>query len=62
MAPALRREVHQATGMIIAQLDATPTEAFSRLRAYAFASGRSVGDVAADVVHRRLNFAELPDD
>jgi hypothetical protein len=29
--PALRREVHQATGMIIFQLDILATEAFTRL-------------------------------
>ena len=32
MAPALRREVHQATGMIQAQLNTTGAEAFARLR------------------------------
>ena len=59
-APALRREVHQATGMILAQLDISATEAFIRLRAHAFATGRSVQEVAHDVVTRMLDFRELP--
>jgi hypothetical protein len=61
MAPAMRREVHQATGMILAQLDIPATDAFSRLRAHAFASGRTVEDVAHDVVIRLLDFSALPD-
>lgn len=60
-APELRREVHQATGMIIAQLDTSATEAFARLRGHAFATGRSVAEVARDVVQRRLDFRDLND-
>lgn len=58
--PAMRREVHQATGMILAQLDITATEAFVRLRAHAFATSRSVQDVARDVVARVIDFRDLP--
>ncbi|HOY82577.1 MAG TPA: GAF and ANTAR domain-containing protein [Rhodoglobus sp.] len=58
--PALRREVHQATGMILVQLDTSATEAFIRLRAHAFATGRSIQDVAHDVVTRVLDFRDLP--
>jgi hypothetical protein len=54
--PALRREVHQATGMILVQLDSTATIAYSRLQAYAFANGRTVQSVAHDVVTRNLTF------
>ncbi|WP_240977291.1 GAF and ANTAR domain-containing protein [Planctomonas sp. JC2975] len=61
-APALRREVHQAIGMIVVQLNTTATEAFARLRAHAFASGRTVQAVALDVVNRQLDFAALQDD
>jgi len=57
-APALRREVHQATGMILVQLDITADEAFAVLRAHAFTQGRTVEDVARDVVQRRLDFRE----
>jgi hypothetical protein len=52
-----RREVHQATGMVLAQLDITAEEAALLLRAHAFASGRSVSEVATDVIARRLDFA-----
>lgn len=47
-------EVHQATGMISAQLEVTIAEAFVRLRAHAFAERRALRDVARDVVARRL--------
>jgi hypothetical protein len=57
--PELRREVLQATGMILAQLDITATEAFARLRAQAFSTGESVQKIASDVVMRRLDFREL---
>jgi hypothetical protein len=53
-------EVHQATGMIVAQLDAGPDEAFARLRAYAYSHDRRLGDVARDVVERRLRFDADP--
>lgn len=55
-APGIRREVHQATGMISAQLSITVSDAFARLRAHALVNERSVTDVAHDVVDGRLNF------
>jgi hypothetical protein len=58
--PAMRREVHQATGMILAQLDISATEAFVRLRAHAFATSQSVHDVARAVVRREIDFRDLP--
>ena len=61
LAVEMRREVHQATGMILVQLDTSATEAFARLRAHAFASGISIQEVAKDVVQRRLNFRDLPE-
>lgn len=51
-----RREVHQATGMIIVQLGVDAEDAELLLRAHAFADGRSVRDVAKDVVARRIDF------
>jgi hypothetical protein len=54
--PGVRAEVHQATGMISAQLGVSLEEAFVRLRAHAFASGAALGEVAGDVVRRRLRF------
>ena len=56
-----RREVHQATGMVLWQLNISATDAFARIQAYAFSSGCTVHEVARDVVTRRLNFAELPE-
>jgi hypothetical protein len=53
-----RAEIHQATGMVIAQLGINPTDAFARLRAHAFTEGVSLSDVARDVVARRLHFTE----
>ena len=50
--------IHQATGMIAAQLDETTSNALARLRAEAFASGRSMYDIAQDVVERRVRFDE----
>lgn len=47
-------EVHQATGMVIAQLGVTAAVALVRLRAYAYAHSRRLRDVAGDVVARRL--------
>lgn len=58
VSPALRREVHQATGMVLAQLDTTATDAYSRLQAYAFAHGRTVQSVARDVVNGLLIFED----
>ena len=58
-APAMRREVHQATGMILAQLGVSATEAFVRLRAYAFSNSRTVHEVARAVVARELDFRDL---
>jgi hypothetical protein len=49
-----RAEVHQAAGMISVQLGVDLSEALARLRAHAFAGGASLGDVADDIVNRRL--------
>ena len=49
-----RAEVSQATGMLVAQLEIEPAEALVRLRAHAYATGRSVTDVAGDILERRL--------
>jgi hypothetical protein len=50
--------IHQATGMIAAQLDDTVANALARLRAAAFASGRPIYDIAQGVVERRVRFDE----
>jgi hypothetical protein len=53
-----RAEIHQATGMVLAQLQVTASEALARLRAYAFVEQRLLGDVARDVVNRALVFTQ----
>jgi hypothetical protein len=53
-----RREVHQASGMVSAQLDITVDDALLVLRGHAFATSKSLREVAADVVGRRLDFSE----
>ncbi len=50
-------EVHQATGMVTVQLGVTAAVALIRLRAYAYAHGRRLRDVAGDVVARRLRLS-----
>jgi hypothetical protein len=48
--------VHQASGMVSAQLEVSVGEALVRLRAYAFANDRPLTDIAEEVVARRLRF------
>jgi ANTAR domain/GAF domain len=57
---AHQAQVHQATGMILVQLGISAQAAFARLRAYAYAHDRRLGDVARDVVERRLRFEPDP--
>lgn len=52
--PYSRREVHQATGMVIAQLGIAAEDALLLIRAHSYASGRPVRDVAADITARRI--------
>jgi hypothetical protein len=48
--------VHQASGMVAAQLDVTVGQALIRLRGYAFGNDRSLREVAEAVVARKLRF------
>jgi hypothetical protein len=50
-----RAEVSQATGMLMAQLNIDAPEALARLRAHAYATGRSATDVGRDILDRRLS-------
>jgi hypothetical protein len=50
--------LHQATGMVLVQLDSSAEVALLRLRAHAFATSRPVSEVAADIVARRLSFRQ----
>ena len=47
-------KVYQAIGMIMAQLGVDADEATARLRARAFTQGRTVLEVARDVVAHRM--------
>lgn len=51
-----RREVHQATGMVLAQTGTSATNALLLLRAHAFSQGLTVREVARDVVGKTLDF------
>jgi hypothetical protein len=55
-----RAEVSQATGMLMAQLDVDATVALVRLRAHAYATGRTASEVARDIVDRRLRLEADP--
>jgi hypothetical protein len=61
--PSYRAEIDQATGMLTEQLGVTITDAFVRLRAYAYANDIQLADVARDIVARRLRLfpdSDLP--
>jgi GAF domain-containing protein len=51
-----RSELFQAQGMVMVQLGVTISEAMERIRAYAYAEDRRLGEVARDIVARRLCF------
>ena len=48
--------VHQASGMVAAQLEVSVGQALIRLKAYAFGNERPLNEVARDVVARTLRF------
>jgi hypothetical protein len=57
---AERAEVHQATGMVVAQLHIPERDALALLRAHAYSHGHSVADSAHAVITRRLVFSSTP--
>jgi len=56
-----RAEVDQATGMLTEQLGVGVTDAFARLRAYAYVNDLQLAGVARDIVARRLRLSPDPD-
>jgi AmiR/NasT family two-component response regulator len=48
--------IHQATGFVIAQLGVPAEEAELLIRASAFAEGRSMREIAEELVARRRRF------
>jgi hypothetical protein len=57
----VRPEVHQAAGMVSAQLDISLPDALVRLRAHAYAGGQRLIEVARAVVARQLRFTIMDD-
>ncbi|ADB30270.1 ANTAR domain protein [Kribbella flavida DSM 17836] len=53
-----RAQIHQATGMVIAQLRLSTDDALAILRAHAYAHDTTLSDIAAKVVRRELDFTE----
>lgn len=51
-----RRAVHQATGFVIAQLALSPEDAQLLIQGQALAQGRSMAEIAQDIIDRRLTF------
>jgi hypothetical protein len=56
-----RREIHQATGMVLAQSGATAAESLLLLRAYAFANDLTLKATADAVLEGRLSFDPASD-
>ncbi len=54
-------QIDQATGMLTVQLGVPVTQAFVRLRAYAYCEDRRLADVASDIVARQLRLDPDPD-
>lgn len=52
-----RREVHQATGMVLSQLGISALDARLVIQGHAFAFGRSMQEVSEEIIDRRLSFA-----
>ena len=52
-----RRAVHQATGMVFAQLSISVEDALLVLEGHAFASSRALMEVAEDVIAGRISFS-----
>ena len=53
-----RADIHQATGMVIAQLRISADDALAILRAHAYANDTGLDDIAEQVINRRLVFGK----
>jgi hypothetical protein len=56
-----RRLIHQATGMVLAQLGISADDAHLLIQGHAFALGRSMREMAEEILERRLDFSNQPD-
>jgi len=52
-------KVHQATGMLIAQLGVRTTDALALLRAQAFSTGATLLEISESVIDRHINFRDF---
>jgi hypothetical protein len=52
-----RARLHQATGVVVAQLGIAPTDALAVLRAHAFGRSSTLESVVTDVLDRTLSFS-----
>lgn len=52
----MKAVIHQATGMVISQVGVRPEDALALLRGQAFANSTTLGDIAQQIVERRINF------
>ena len=56
--PWLSRDtIHQATGMVVAQLRVSPEDALAVLRAHAYGQQATLSEIASAVVDRRVKFS-----
>jgi len=51
-----RRSIHQATGVVIAQIGGSPDDAHLLIQGQAFSMHRSMAEVATDLLERRIGF------
>ena len=54
-----RAIVHQATGMVMAQLACSPQDALALLRGHAYAHETDIYDIATRVVSKQVNFSDF---
>jgi hypothetical protein len=52
-----RATIHQATGMVVAQLRVSPEDALAVLRAHAYGQQATLSEIASAVVERRVSFS-----
>jgi len=53
---ASRARIHQATGMVVAQMHVSPDDALAVLRAHAYGQQTTLSEIASAVVERRIKF------
>ncbi len=54
-----RAQIHQATGMVVAQVGVRAEDALALLRGQAYARNLSLSEVAFEIIERRINFRDF---